>query len=61
MTPYEIWRGNKPNLKHFHEFRSMCFMLNDREHWSKFDSKSDEGMFLRYSLDRKAYKVFNKR
>ena len=32
MTPYEIWRGKKPNLKHLHEFGSTCFVLNDREH-----------------------------
>ena len=60
MTPYEIWRGKKPNLKHFHEFGSTCFMLNDKEHRSKFDPKSDECMFLGYSLNSKAYKVFNK-
>ena len=41
MTPYEIWRGKKPNLKYFHEFGSTCFILNDREKRSKFDAKSD--------------------
>ena len=61
MTPYEIWRGEKPNLKHFHEFGSMCFVLNDREHGRKFDPKSDEGMFLWNSQSSRAYKVFNKR
>ena len=60
MTPYEIWRGKKPNMKHFHEFGSTCIMLNDREHMSKFDLKSDKGMFLGYSLSSRAYKVFNK-
>ena len=30
MTPYEIWRGKKPNLKYFHKFGSTCFILNDK-------------------------------
>ena len=60
MTLYEIWRGKKPNLKHLHEFGSTCFVLNDREHGRKFDPKSNEGMFLRYSPNKRAYKVFNK-
>ena len=60
MTPYEIWRGKKPNLNHFHEFGSTCFVLNDREHKRKFDPKSDEGVFLGYSPNSKAYRVFNK-
>ena len=61
MTPYEIWRGKKPNLKCFHEFGSTCFILNDREKMSKFDVKSDEGIFLGNSLNNLAYKVYNKR
>ena len=40
MMPYEIWIGKKPDLKHLHEFGSTCFVLNDREHKRKFDSKS---------------------
>ena len=60
MTPYEIWRDKKPNLKHLHEFGSTCFVLNDREHRSKFDQMSDEGVFLGYSPNNKAYKLFNK-
>ena len=61
MTPYEIWRGKKPNLKHLHEFGSTCFRLNDREHKSKFNPKSDESVFLGYSPNSKSYMVFNKR
>ena len=61
MTPYEIWRGKKLNLKHLHEFESTCFVLNDREHMIKFDSKCDEGVFLGYSLNSRAYMVYNKR
>ena len=60
MTLYEIWRGKKPNLKHLHDFGSTCFVLNDREHIRKFDPNSDKGMFLGYSLNSKAYRVYNK-
>ena len=60
-TPYEIWRGKKPNLKHLHEFGSTFFVLNDREHMSKFDSTSDKGVFLRYSPNNRAYRVYKKR
>ena len=45
MTPYEIWKGKKPNLKYFHEFEITCVMLNDREHKSKFDAKLMKGFF----------------
>ena len=36
-------------------------MLNDKEHMSKFDPKSDEGVFLGYSPNGRAYRVINKR
>ena len=35
-------------------------MLNDWEHMSKFDLKSNEGAFLSYSLNSRAYRVINK-
>ena len=35
--------------------------LNYVENPRKFDAKSDEGIFLGYSLTSKAFRVFNKR
>jgi hypothetical protein len=35
--------------------------LNDRDNLGKFDAKSDESIFLGYSTNSKAYRVFNKR
>ena len=61
MTPYEIWKGRKPTVQYFHVFGSTCYILNDREHRSKLDSKSDEGVFLGYSINSRAYRVYNKR
>ena len=42
-------------------FGSKCYILNDRENLGKFDAKSDEGIFLGYSITSLAYRVFNKR
>jgi hypothetical protein len=60
-TPYEIWRGKKPTVKYFKTFGSKCYILHDRENMGKFDTKSDEGIFLGYSTNSRAYRVFNKR
>ena len=60
-TPYELWKGRKPNVKYFRIFGSTCFILKDRENVRKFDSRSDEGIFLSYSSPSKAYRVYNKR
>ena len=60
-TPYELWKERKPNVKYFRIFGSTCFILKDRENVEKFDSRSDEGIFLGYSSTSKAYRVYNKR
>nr|GEV36085.1 putative Gag-Pol polyprotein [Tanacetum cinerariifolium] len=36
-------------------------ILNTLDHLGKFDGKADEGFFVRYSLNRKAFRVFNSR
>ena len=58
-TPYELWNGRKPTVKYFKTFGGKCYILKDREHLRKFDSRSDEGIFLGYSLNSKAYRVFH--
>ncbi|CAM8957434.1 unnamed protein product [Rhodiola kirilowii] len=60
-TCYELWKGKKPTVKYFHIFGSECYILNDREYRQKLDPKSDEGFFLGYSSNSRAYRVFNKR
>ena len=61
-TPYELLKGRKQNLAHLRAFGCVCFIHNnDKDNLGKFDAKSDEGIFLGYSLQSKAYKVLNKR
>ena len=61
-TPYELFKGRKPNIAYFHIFGCKCFVLNnDKDNLGKFDEKSAEGIFLGYSLSSKAYRIYNKR
>ncbi|KAK4835283.1 hypothetical protein QYF36_007816 [Acer negundo] len=59
QTSYELWKGKKPNVSYFHIFGSKCYIHNDRDQLGKFDAMSDEGIFLGYALNSKAYRVFN--
>ncbi|XP_042950195.1 uncharacterized protein LOC122282303 [Carya illinoinensis] len=58
-TPYELWKGKKPNVKYFIVFGSQCYILRDRENLAKFDPKSDEGIFLGYARNSRAYRCYN--
>ena len=61
-TPYKLFKGRKPNISYFHLFGCKCFVLNnEKDNLDKFDAKSDEEIFLGYSTNSKAYRVFNKR
>ena len=61
-TSYEIWNERKPNIYCFDVFGCKYFVLNnEKDNLRKFDTKSDEAIFLSYSTSSKAYRVFNKR
>ena len=61
-TPYELFKGRKPNISHFRVFGCKCFILNNgKDNLGKFDSKADEGIFLGYSSQSHAYRAYNKR
>ncbi|GJR77477.1 retrovirus-related pol polyprotein from transposon TNT 1-94 [Tanacetum coccineum] len=59
-TPYELLRGRKPTLDYFRVFGSKCFILNIKDHFTKFDPKSYECVFLGYSQNSKVYIILNK-
>ncbi|GJX05890.1 uncharacterized mitochondrial protein-like protein [Tanacetum coccineum] len=58
-TPYELFHGRTPNLSFMRPFGCPVTILNTIDHLGKFDSKADEGFFVRYSLNSKAFRVFN--
>ncbi|GKE69560.1 putative ribonuclease H-like domain-containing protein [Tanacetum coccineum] len=60
-TPYKLFHGRTPTLSFMRPFRCPVTILNTRDHLDKFDGKADEGFFVGYYLNRKAFRVFNSR
>ncbi|GJZ10750.1 ribonuclease H-like domain-containing protein [Tanacetum coccineum] len=60
-TPYELFHCRIPTLSFMRPFRCPVAILNTIDHLGKFDGKIDEGFFVGYSLNSKAFRVFNSR
>ncbi|GJT68284.1 ribonuclease H-like domain-containing protein [Tanacetum coccineum] len=60
-TPYKLFHGRTPTLSFMRPFRCPVTILNTIDHLGKFDGKADEGFFVGYSLNSKAFRVFNSR
>ncbi|GKB43245.1 putative ribonuclease H-like domain-containing protein [Tanacetum coccineum] len=60
-TPYELFLGRKPALGFIRPFGCPVTILNTIDHLGKFDGKADEGFFVGYSINSKAFRVFNSR
>ncbi|GKB86253.1 ribonuclease H-like domain-containing protein, partial [Tanacetum coccineum] len=50
-----------PTLSFMRPFGCPVTILNTIDHLGKFDGKADEGFFIGYSLNSKAFRVFNSR
>ncbi|GKE91958.1 ribonuclease H-like domain-containing protein [Tanacetum coccineum] len=60
-TPYELFHDRTPTLSFMRPFECPVTILNTIDHLGKFDGKADEGFFVGYSLNSKAFRVFNSR
>nr|GFB18203.1 hypothetical protein [Tanacetum cinerariifolium] len=60
-TPYNIINDQKPLVKFFYIFGSVCYIVRDGENLDKMKEKGDECIFVGYSNQSRAYSVFNKR
>ncbi|GJY48360.1 putative reverse transcriptase domain-containing protein [Tanacetum coccineum] len=58
-TPYELLLGRPPLLSFMRPFGCPVTILNILDHLGKFDGKSNDGYFVRYSINSKAFRVFN--
>ncbi|GKD92258.1 putative ribonuclease H-like domain-containing protein, partial [Tanacetum coccineum] len=60
-TPYELFLVRKYVLSFMRPFGCPVTILNTIDHLGKFDGKADEGFFVGYSTNSKAFRVFNSR
>nr|GFA03104.1 retrovirus-related Pol polyprotein from transposon TNT 1-94 [Tanacetum cinerariifolium] len=60
-TPYELINKRKPNIKFFHVFGCRCYLLNDYEDVGKQKAKGDIRVFVGYSKESAAFRIYNKR
>nr|GEV36001.1 hypothetical protein [Tanacetum cinerariifolium] len=60
-TPYELINKRKPNIKFFYVFGCRCYLLNDYNGAGKLKEKGDIEVFVGYSKDYDAFRVYDKR
>ncbi|GJV27606.1 retrovirus-related pol polyprotein from transposon TNT 1-94 [Tanacetum coccineum] len=58
-TPYKLITGKIPIISYIRPFGCHVTILNTIDHLGKFDGKSDEGFLVGYSLNSKAFRVYN--
>nr|GEV45905.1 retrovirus-related Pol polyprotein from transposon TNT 1-94 [Tanacetum cinerariifolium] len=60
-TPYELINKRKPNIKFFRVFGCQCYLLKEYEDVGKLMAKGDIGVFVGYSKESAAFRIYNKR
>jgi hypothetical protein len=58
LTPFELHFGRKPYVSHLRPFGCKYFVLK-RENLDKFESRSFDGILLRYTPHGRSYRVYN--
>ncbi|GKE57503.1 putative ribonuclease H-like domain-containing protein, partial [Tanacetum coccineum] len=60
-TPYELLLGRPPSISFMRPFGCPVTILNTLDPLGKFEGKADEGFLVGYSVNSKAFRVFNTR
>ncbi|GKD21479.1 retrovirus-related pol polyprotein from transposon TNT 1-94 [Tanacetum coccineum] len=60
-TPYELLHGRPHSISFMRPFGCPVTILNTLDPLGKFDGKADEGFLVGYSINSKAFRVFNTR
>ncbi|GJX36229.1 putative ribonuclease H-like domain-containing protein [Tanacetum coccineum] len=58
-TPYELITGKIPIISYIRPFGCHVTILNTIDHLGKFKEKSNKGFLVGYSLNSKAFRVYN--
>nr|GEU39262.1 hypothetical protein [Tanacetum cinerariifolium] len=59
-TPYELLLGRSPSIGFMRPFGCLVTILNTLDPLRKFNGKADEGVLVRYSVNSKDFRVFNR-
>ncbi|GJV84166.1 retrovirus-related pol polyprotein from transposon TNT 1-94 [Tanacetum coccineum] len=60
-TPYKLLHGRPPSISFMRPFGCHVTILNTLDPLGKFYEKADDGFFIGYSINSKAFRVFNTR
>nr|GEZ65664.1 hypothetical protein [Tanacetum cinerariifolium] len=60
-TPYELFHGRTPSIGFMRPFGCLVTILNTLDSLGKFEGNVDEGFLVGYSVNSKAFRVFNSR
>ncbi|GKB62875.1 putative ribonuclease H-like domain-containing protein [Tanacetum coccineum] len=60
-TSYKLLHGRPPSISFMRPFGCLVTILNTLDPLGKFDRKADEGFVVGYSINSKAFRVFNTR
>jgi transposase InsO family protein len=58
-SPYELWYGKKPGLKHLRVIGSTCYVHVPKQTRKKMDPKATKGILIGYDHDD-GYRIFDK-
>ena len=58
-TPYEMWFGHIPSVKHRRVFGSTCYALIPKEQMNKLGARSRKFVFLGYPNTSKSYRLYD--
>ncbi|XP_072076479.1 uncharacterized protein [Arachis hypogaea] len=58
-TPEEAWSGKRPSIHHFRIFGCIAYAHVPDQLRKKLDDKGEKYIFIGYSTDSKAYKLYN--
>ena len=58
FTPYELWNGRLPVIKHLKTFGEKAFLLNKSPSKGKFEQRGIQDICVGYSSTSKAYRIW---
>ena len=58
-TPYELWKGVKPDLSLLRVFGSRCWYATPKHKVHKLDSRANDAIMMGYAANTKAYRLWD--